>query len=627
MVDTVIRIFDSRDLRGAGRYYRRRGRLILMLCLAGLWFGAAVSQASPLVSLGGSNPGSSAFLLGERAVGRNVDSNKPGWAQAFPARARTAGVVTAVSVYVDSRSRAKSILVGLYAGAGGRPGARSTAGSLRSPKRRAWNTVHVPPTRVKAGTTYWIAAVGRGGTFYFRDSTGAGCRGLDSRRSTMQSLPSNWRGGARRNACRISAYASGTVAEAAPVNPGLPPNQGFPLDTGPPANTVLPVDAGPANTAPPANTPPPVDPAAPANTALPVISGQALQGQTLSTSDGSWTNNPSSYSYQWRSCDTGGAGCSNIAGATSAQYTPGAADVGHTLRVIVTAGNAGGTASATSAATGTVAQTGSSVLLGDQTVESQQDGGTGTSEAFGYTASVTGSATSISVYLTSTSGVSLGLYADSWGQRGARLDGGPGGRNPAGWVPAPLSQGVNITAGSRYWLAIAASSNTATVSYRDRGSGGSNLDYSGMGLADPYVITAQWNSNPASVYLSGTPAPPSPPSNTSPPAISGTPRQGDTLTASNGNWSGTAPMSFAYQWQRCTTGCTDISGATSSTYTVQASDVGDTINVVVTATNSAGSASATSAAVGPATAAPPPPQNTAPPLISGEAAQGQTLST
>src|SRR3954453_3352437 len=151
---------------------------------------------------------------------------------------------------MDSRRRASSLLVGLYASAGRRPRARLAARLLRSPKRGAWNTVHVRPTPVKAGTTYWIAALGRGGTFYFRDRTGAGCRGLDSRRSRLQSLPSNWRGGARRNACRISASASGTVAEAAPVNPGLPPNLGFPLDTGPPANTVLPVDAGPANTAP-----------------------------------------------------------------------------------------------------------------------------------------------------------------------------------------------------------------------------------------------------------------------------------------------------------------------------------------------------------------------------------------
>ena len=60
----------------------------------------------------------------------------------------------------------------------------------------------------------------------------------------------------------------------------------------------------------------------------------------------------------------------------------------------------------------------------------------------------------------------------------------------------------------------------------------------------------------------------------------------------------TAPLSFAYQWQRCDTGggtCTAIGTATGSAYTLQSADVGDTIRVVVTASNAAGSSSATSA--------------------------------
>ena len=77
--------------------------------------------------------------------------------------------------------------------------------------------------------------------------------------------------------------------------------------------------------------------------------------------------------------------------------------------------------------------------------------------------------------------------------------------------------------------------------------------------------------------------------------ISGSAVQGDTLTTTNGSWSGST-TSYAYQWQDCTsTGCTSITGATSSSYTLQASDVGDKLDVIVTATNSAGSASATSA--------------------------------
>ena len=87
------------------------------------------------------------------------------------------------------------------------------------------------------------------------------------------------------------------------------------------------------------------------------------------------------------------------------------------------------------------------------------------------------------------------------------------------------------------------------------------------------------------------------PFNSSSPTISGTPQQGDTLTASPGSWTN-SPSSYAYQWQRCSASCSNISGATASTYTVQSADVSDTIKVVVTATNAGGSASATSAQTG-----------------------------
>jgi len=92
---------------------------------------------------------------------------------------------------------------------------------------------------------------------------------------------------------------------------------------------------------------------------------------------------------------------------------------------------------------------------------------------------------------------------------------------------------------------------------------------------------------------------PTPPVNTSPPIISGTPQDGQTLTASTGSWSGTQPITYGYQWQRCDSGganCVAIAGATGPTYLATSVDVGRTLRVVVTATNSAGSAGATSAA-------------------------------
>jgi hypothetical protein len=87
----------------------------------------------------------------------------------------------------------------------------------------------------------------------------------------------------------------------------------------------------------------------PANTATPTISGTAQEGQELSTTNGTWTNTPSSYTYAWSRCDASGSSCAAIDGATSATYTAVTADVAHTLRVTVTAKNSSGSANATSA--------------------------------------------------------------------------------------------------------------------------------------------------------------------------------------------------------------------------------------------------------------------------------------
>ena len=99
--------------------------------------------------------------------------------------------------------------------------------------------------------------------------------------------------------------------------------------------------------------------AAPSNTRLPSISGKAQDGQLLTAHNGSWTGSPTSFAYQWQSCGRAGANCVAIAGATSKQYTVSTNDVGHTLRVAVTAANPDGSGSATSRQTGVVSGTGS----------------------------------------------------------------------------------------------------------------------------------------------------------------------------------------------------------------------------------------------------------------------------
>ncbi len=96
---------------------------------------------------------------------------------------------------------------------------------------------------------------------------------------------------------------------------------------------------------------------APQNTSPPTIGGTAKQGSTLTANDGTWSNNPTSFTYQWDRCASDGNGCGDISGATSKTYTPVAGDVGHTLRVIVTAVNADGKTPATSDPSDVVAGT------------------------------------------------------------------------------------------------------------------------------------------------------------------------------------------------------------------------------------------------------------------------------
>jgi hypothetical protein len=132
----------------------------------------------------------------------------------------------------------------------------------------------------------------------------------------------------------------------------------------------------------------------------------------------------------------------------------------------------------------------------------------------------------------------------------------------------------------------------------------------------------------------GSAAPQAPPSATGEPTISGRPIVGNILTASNGSFSGTGPFNYRYQWLRCPAsgsggngqGCTAISGATFRRYTVRQADVGRRLRVRVTASNSEGSATATSNATAIVQAAPARPQNTAPPTIGGAPQVGQALT-
>ncbi|MFL5969482.1 MAG: hypothetical protein ACJ74L_07790 [Gaiellaceae bacterium] len=98
---------------------------------------------------------------------------------------------------------------------------------------------------------------------------------------------------------------------------------------------------------------------APSNAARPTISGTPQQAATLTANRGTWNGGqPQTYAYQWLRCDAVGGNCAEISGASASTYVPTASDVGHTLRVRVTARNSVGARSVTTVPTAVVAKAG-----------------------------------------------------------------------------------------------------------------------------------------------------------------------------------------------------------------------------------------------------------------------------
>ena len=309
------------------------------------------------------------------------------------------------------------------------------------------------------------------------------------------------------------------------------------------------------------------DPAAgPGRQLPPSITGAPTQGQTLTEVHGSWSNSPTSYTYQWQDCDSSGAHCKSISGATGQTYTLAASDVGSTIRVLETASNSGGAGTAaTSAAT--------AVVSPPAPVDISPPAITGT-VGQGQT-------------LTET---------------------------PGSWSSSPTSysyqwQDCN-SSGAACQTITGATNQTYTLTANDVGSTIRVLETAhnsgGAGTAA---------ASPATAVVT-----PPAPADISPPAITGTAGQGQTLTETPGTWSN-SPAGYSYQWQDCNSSgaaCQTITGATNQTYTLTANDVGSTIRVLETAHNSGGAGTpATSGATALVTA----------PASTGGGSQSKTSGT
>lgn len=318
--------------------------------------GAVRAQPRALVS-----PSISA-LLGDSTIESQHDYVDAGQSEAFRLRAGASGNAGQLHLYVDTGNKATTVTVGLYRDAGAHPGSLLSTGSLSAPKAGAWSTIALSSTAITSGTSYWLAVLGTNGALRYRDHGHGSCPSQTSAQSNLTALPASWSPGTSYSDCPISAYitAGGSTPPIEPVLPGTPP-----IEPTPPVKPTPPVEPSPpTETTPPAETTPPTEPtppveptppAAPENVALPAVSGTPTQGKVLQASKGTWTEDPTSYTYKWEDCHRSGTTCATVTGASASTYKLGSADVAHTVRVVVTSSNTAGATSATSAPTAMVA--------------------------------------------------------------------------------------------------------------------------------------------------------------------------------------------------------------------------------------------------------------------------------
>ena len=309
----------------------------------------------------------------------------------------------------------------------------------------------------------------------------------------------------------------------------------------------------------------------------PVVSGNTAENSLLTEQQGTWTPSGTTavtLTEQWYDCATAtvSPSCTPISGQTGTSYTTGTGDVGQYVGVIETADD--GTEPPATADSNAVGP----ILPPAPTLSSAP--------------SVTG---------TVASAGTLTASAGSWNN------------SPTSYAYQWLAcTGTPLTCAAATGTGATSTSSSATATY--------SVPAAEAGDAFEVQVTASNAGGPSSPATSAADSPAAP-ANTALPAITGTVAVGQVLTASTGTWNN-SPYAYAYEWERCTTTCAAISGATAATYTLATADAGTSIEVQVTATNAAGSVAATSALV----ALTPAPTPVAPPGISGTAQQGQTLT-
>ena len=258
------------------------------------------------------------------------------------------------------------------------------------------------------------------------------------------------------------------------------------------------------------------------NTVAPSVSGTTTVGQQLTAAAGSWTGSPTpTYSYAWQRCNSSGANCLPISGATSQTYTLVSGDAGSTIAVTVTASNSAGSSRADSTAVGPVTNPATAPV---NTVAPSVSG-----------------TTTVGQQLTAAAGSWTGSPTPTYSYAWQRC-------NSSGANCLPISGATSQT----YTLVSGDAGSTIAVTVTASNSAGSSS-------ADSTAVGPV--TNPATA-----------PVNTVAPSVSGTTTVGQQLTAAaRAPGPARRPRPTATAWQRCDSGganCLPIGGATSQTYTL-----------------------------------------------------------
>ncbi len=194
--------------------------------LAVMLLGAGVAQLAATASTAAATR---SLLIGDRTVERHRGATPAGKTAAFPLTTSAGGTLGALFLYVDARTRANTVRVGVYTGTRAGPRRLVTEAALRRPPRSGWAAVRLRSVKLHARRTYWVAILGVDGRLVYRDRVGRDCRGQTSRQPHLRHLPDRWAHGGSVAACRVSVFLALTMPR---VSGGPPGSTSNPTKTG-----------------------------------------------------------------------------------------------------------------------------------------------------------------------------------------------------------------------------------------------------------------------------------------------------------------------------------------------------------------------------------------------------------